>query len=119
MQAVVTEVEDADLAAIAAWFAAQTPPEPSEPEGDAARGATLFAERGCGACHQAAPPEGLTPPHLAAQHEAYLSKQLTDFRDGRRANDPDGVMRAQAAALTDAEIAALAAYLASSPRTPP
>ena len=116
MQAIVTEVEDSDLAAIAAWFASQPAPEPSAPDGDAEAGAVLFAAKGCGGCHRAAPPSGLTPPHIAAQHERYLAKQLADFRDGRRGNDPDGVMRAVASGLTDADIASLAAYLASTSR---
>ncbi len=116
MQAIVTEVEDSDLAAIAAWFASQPAPKPSEPEGDAVAGAKLFAAKGCGDCHRTEPPARLTPPHIAAQHERYLAKQLADFRDGRRDNDPDGVMRAIASGLSDTDIAALAAYLAATPR---
>lgn len=117
MQAVVTEVADEDLAAIADWFASQAapPPEP-EPEGDAAAGASLFEERGCASCHSGDAPDGLTPPHIAAQHEAYIAKQLTDFREGRRENDPLGVMREQASNLSDEEISALAAHLAATAR---
>ena len=115
MSAIVTEIAAGDIPAIAAWFAGQTPPEPDRPGGDADRGAALFAERGCADCHGpgAAPPGDMVAPHLFAQHERYLAKQLADFREGRRANDPGGVMRARAGALSDAEIAALAAYLAS------
>lgn len=124
MQAVVTEVAEADLPAVAKWFASQpAPPPAAETEGDAAAGAKIYAERGCADCHEAETlpeglnlPQGLTPPRLAAQHEGYLAKQLADFREGRRENDPGGVMRTRAAALTDADIAALAAFLASTPR---
>lgn len=117
MSAIVTEVAEADIPTIAAWFAHQDAPEPDAPEGDATAGARLYAELGCAACHGAAdPPEGLVPPRLFAQHERYLVKQLEDFREGRRGNDPGGVMRERAAGLDDAAIAALAAYLASTPR---
>ncbi len=115
MRDIVTELAPEDRQAVADWFAAQPAPSPAD-VADTAQGAALFATLGCGSCHGPTPPEGLTVPHVAAQHETYLSKQLTDFRDGRRDNDPDGVMRARAAGLTDADIVALAAYLAATPR---
>jgi cytochrome c553 len=118
MSAIVTEVAPEDYRAIAEWFAAQEPPEPDAPEGDAALGARLWTKNGCAGCHglDAEPPGGLVAPRLAAQHERYLAKQLADFRDGRRSNDPGGVMRERAAALDDAAIAAISAYLAGTPR---
>ncbi|MEO1467810.1 MAG: c-type cytochrome [Pseudomonadota bacterium] len=126
MRAIVTEVDPADFAAIADWFATQDPPEPDAPDGDAAEGARLWAAMDCAACHGAGPvlpedapadaPEGLVAPHLTAQHERYLVKQLTDFREGRRTNDPGGVMQARVATLDDAAIEALAAFLAAEPR---
>jgi cytochrome c553 len=55
---------------------------------------------------------------LAGQHAAYIEKQLRDWRNGTRANDAVGMMPAIARALTDQDIAALAAYLsATAPRT--
>ncbi|MDX1459626.1 MAG: cytochrome c [Xanthomonadales bacterium] len=65
----------------------------------------------CVACHGA---EGVSVnpmwPNLAGQKEAYLVKQMKDFRDGRR-NDP--VMAPMAKGLSDEDIANLAAYYAS------
>jgi cytochrome c553 len=117
MRSIMTEVAEEDYAAIAGWFASQESPEPEPAEGDADLGDTLWRERGCAACHIGeGAADGMTAPHLTAQHERYIKKQLTDFRDGERANDPDGVMRAQAADLNDEEIAALAAYLSSTAR---
>ena len=55
-------------------------------------------------------------PNLAGQSEAYLSKQLRDFRDGRRTND-GGVMQTQAAGLDAEDIRALAEYF--SKQAPP
>ncbi|RLA02986.1 MAG: cytochrome c4 [Gammaproteobacteria bacterium] len=65
----------------------------------------------CGACHG---PDGnsFNPvwPSLAGQNATYLAKQLTDFRDGKRT---DVQMAPMAAALTDADIADIAAYFSS------
>lgn len=76
---------------------------------DAAAGKAKAAT--CVACHG---PEGVSVnpmwPNLAGQKEAYLAKQMRDFRDGRR-NDP--VMGPMAKGLSDEDIANLAAYYAS------
>ncbi len=54
-----------------------------------------------------------TFPVIGGQHRDYLVKQLTEFRDGARANDPAGMMVGVAKNLTDKEIAAVAEYLSS------
>ena len=65
----------------------------------------------CGGCHG---PNGISVnplwPNLAAQHAAYLSKQLAAFRDGSRV---EPTMQAFVATLTDADIADIAAFFAS------
>lgn len=65
----------------------------------------------CAACHGA---EGVSQvpmyPNLAGQKEAYLAKQMKDFKAGTR---KDPVMGAMAAGLSDADIANLAAYYSS------
>ncbi|WP_371187304.1 cytochrome c [Thalassotalea maritima] len=65
----------------------------------------------CAACHGA---EGVSAvpmyPNLAGQKEAYIAKQLKDFKAGTR---KDPVMAPMAMPLTDADIANLAAYYAS------
>ena len=77
--------------------------------GDAAAGKAKSAV--CAACHG---PDGksMNPmwPHLAGQQEVYLAKQMKDFRDGKR---QDPTMAPMAAALSDEDIANLAAYYAS------
>jgi cytochrome c553 len=55
-------------------------------------------------------------PWLEAQHEDYLIKQLTDFREGNRTNDPEGAMRSIAAQLSDKDVSDLAAYIAAQDR---
>jgi cytochrome c553 len=65
----------------------------------------------CGACHGAAGISAVpTYPNLAGQKEAYLTKQLKDFKTGTR-NDP--TMKGMVASLTDTDMADLAAYYAS------
>ncbi|MCG8466171.1 MAG: cytochrome c [Xanthomonadales bacterium] len=65
----------------------------------------------CAGCHGA---NGISAspawPNLAGQKEAYLAKQLKDFKSGAR---KDPVMAGMAAALSDEDIANLAAYYAS------
>jgi len=69
----------------------------------------------CTGCHS---PRGLgnAPagyPRLGGQHAAYIEKQLEDFRAGNRTTDGEAMtMRAISRGLSDAEIKALAAYIA-------
>jgi cytochrome c553 len=51
-------------------------------------------------------------PRIAGQHAEYTTAQLVSFRSGERANDPNKMMRAVAAKLSDAEIKAVAEYIA-------
>jgi cytochrome c553 len=67
----------------------------------------------CASCHGAT--GGGMPiqyPRLAGQHAEYVEAQLKAFRVGERANDANRMMRAVAAKLTDAEIKAVADYVA-------
>lgn len=77
--------------------------------GDAAAGKAKSVV--CAACHGAA---GVSAnpmwPNLAGQHEQYLAKQIKAFRDGDR---KDPMMSPMAAALSDNDIANLAAYYSS------
>lgn len=77
--------------------------------GDAANGQTLSAT--CGGCHGA---DGNSPtamfPKLAGQHAKYLSKQLQDFKSGKR---PGPTMAGMAATLDDQGVADVAAWYAS------
>ncbi|WP_448549511.1 c-type cytochrome [Thalassotalea fusca] len=77
--------------------------------GDVAAGKAKAAT--CAACHGA---EGVSAvpmyPNLAGQKEAYIAKQLKDFKAGTR---KDPVMSAMAMPLSDEDIANLSAYYAS------
>lgn len=52
-------------------------------------------------------------PALSGQHTAYTEKQLRDFAAGRRSNDANSMMRDISARLSDEEITAVSAYIAS------
>ena len=65
----------------------------------------------CAACHGTAGISAVpTYPNLAGQKEAYLAKQLKDFKSGKR-NNP--TMKGMVASLSDADMDNLAAYYAS------
>ena len=52
-------------------------------------------------------------PRIAGQHMAYSHKQLQAFKSGERTNDVKGVMGAIAKRMNDAEMQAVAHYVAS------
>ena len=68
----------------------------------------------CAACHGVRG-QGLPSafPRLAGQHAAYVQTQLREFRSGARASDPRALMRSVAAKLSDAEMQAVAQYVAT------
>jgi cytochrome c553 len=77
--------------------------------GDAAAGKAKTGM--CAACHGAAGISAVPMyPNLAGQKEAYIAKQLKDFKAGKR---KDPVMAPMAMALSDEDIANIAAYYAS------
>ncbi len=70
---------------------------------------------GCVNCHgergRGKAPNVSAFPVIGGQHRDYLVKQLKEFRDGARSNDPAGMMTNIAKGLSDDEIQALAVYL--------
>lgn len=56
-------------------------------------------------------------PRIGEQKFTYLVSQLKKWRDGSRANDPMGQMRAVAERLTDEDILNVATYLTQAPQT--
>ncbi len=113
MVAIVSELAPEEIPVVVEWFSTQDPPAPS-PQGDTDAGRALF-DAGCGACHgDPGLIEGV--PHLTSQHARYLIKQMQDFRDGRRGPGPLEVDHGPLIPAGDADIEALAAYLAAEPR---
>jgi cytochrome c553 len=122
-----TELEKEDIPRVADWFSRQGPPWPKptiEGELDLARARRLAisgtdSAPGCLSCHSATSSyladRPIVAPRIAGQRDFYIAKQLKDFRDGRRGNDPDGIMRRIALRLDEAEISALAVFLSQNP----
>ena len=81
--------------------------------GDVAKGKAKAAV--CVACHGVDGKKALIPtyPNLAGQNEQYLVVSLKAYKNGERKAGQAAVMQGQAAALSDEDIANLAAYYSS------
>lgn len=79
-----------------------------------ARGAAERQLQACGNCHGRAG-RGIPPtfPSLAGQNARYVAEQLRLWRDGRRAGGVANVMRDIARRMSERDIEAAAAYVAS------
>lgn len=110
-----------DMRSVAAHYAAQKPKTMGAAKKDLVPlGQKLYrggnATTGVPACSGCHGPNGAgipaQYPRLAGQFAEYTVAQLKAFRTMERANDPNQMMRAVAARMTDQEIAAVAEYLA-------
>ena len=121
MTPMAANLSDDDIQSVAAYYAGQKLRPASAADKDlAALGQRIW--RGgiaasnvpaCGGCHG---PAGagipVQYPRLAGQFAEYIEAQLKGFKDGARANDPNGIMRGVAARMTEREIQAIAQYAA-------
>lgn len=114
--------EDAEAAA--SYYAALPRPQsPSAPAdaGMVARGENLAVngawDRNLPACFKCHAPGGVgVAPHfppLAGQHVGYTISQLQDWKAGKRTNDPLMLMKTVAEKVSDDDMRAVAAYLAT------
>jgi len=115
MQSPSEKLSDTDVEALAAYFASlpSSPPEDRTPRDAAlmARGQAISAARNCGVCHLPNYAGRAQMPRLTHQHEAFLFHTMTEYRDGNRVGI-DTQMNGAVQGLSDADIAALAHYLA-------
>lgn len=106
---------DRDIEDIAAYFASLPPgpPEDRRPRDPAliARGQALTGPRHCASCHLPGYTGRAQIPRIAAQREEFLTHTMIQYRDGQRSG-PDTQMNTAVVGLSDADIAALAHYLA-------
>ena len=126
MAAVLSDLSPDLMAKIAAWYAAQPPAAPAPP--DLSPQQRAWADdmvhhgkgvlHGCDSCHDARTWHGVAMPRLDGERAGYLARQLRNFRDGARTDDPHGLMRRIAAQLTPEQIDVVARYLASRARLP-
>ena len=121
MTGLLTNLNDQDLADIAAYYSSQKNSVGAADPAPVAQGEALFRggnlEKGMPACTGCHSPDGQGNaaagfPHLGGQHASYIEKQLTDFREGDRTNDGDSmIMRGIAAKMSNKDIKALASYI--------
>ena len=121
MTGMLAAFSDQDLADIAAYFSSQKGSVGAADPKLVERGRALFnggdLEKGMPACTGCHSPNGAGIalagfPHLGGQHAQYVTKQLTDFREGNRTNDGDAMtMRTIAGKLSNHDIEALASYI--------
>ncbi|MDG1208248.1 MAG: c-type cytochrome [Paracoccaceae bacterium] len=112
MVSIVSDMSDEDITEAAEWFASQPAPL-AETKIALGSGKRMFSEFGCADCHDEQVPDAVK---LTAQHKAYLTKQMVDFRDGRRANDLGGAMRSSMQGISNSDIEQIADYLAATQR---
>ena len=121
MTGLLANLNDQDLADIAAYYSSQKNSVGAADPALVAQGEALFRggnlEKGMPACTGCHSPDGQGNaaagfPHLGGQHARYIEKQLTDFREGDRTNDGDSmIMRGIAAKMSNKDIKALASYI--------
>ena len=121
MTGLLANLNDQDLADIAAYYSSQKGSVGAADPALVAQGEALFRggnlEKGMPACIGCHSPDGQGLaaagfPHLGGQHASYIEKQLTDFREGDRTNDGDSmILRGIAAKMSNKDIKALASYI--------
>ena len=121
MTGLLANLNDQDLADIAAYYSSQKGSVGAADPALVAQGEALFRggnlEKGMPACIGCHSPDGQGLaaagfPHLGGQHASYIENQLTDFREGDRTNDGDSmIMRGIAAKMSNKDIKALASYI--------
>jgi cytochrome c553 len=113
MSPAAAPLTDADLADLAAYYAA-LPPRPRRQAVDAGRaeeGRRLAALHHCTSCHRPDLDGQHHVPRLAGQDMDYLRRMLRAYRS-QTAGDLDGAMTAAAQPLSDAEIEHLVHFVA-------
>jgi len=120
MFGMVAALSDQDMKDLAAYFASQKMKAGTTPENVIERGEQLYrggdADRGIAACIACHGPRGSGTslggfPKISFQHANYLKTTLQEFRDGKRANDLNGMMQDIAKKLTDEDIEVLSQYV--------
>ncbi|MGE0079788.1 MAG: cytochrome c [Thiohalomonadaceae bacterium] len=121
MAPMAAPLSDQDVADLAAYFGSQKAsvgtanPELAQAGGKIYRGG--IAAKGVSACMACHGPSGsgnpaANFPSVSGQQALYVAKALRDFRSGARTTDPAGMMRNVAARMSDAEIDAVAEFVA-------
>lgn len=114
MKGMLDGMKDAEIVALAGFFAAQKPVAAATgTANDAtyARGQALAQRMLCGSCHLPDFSGREQIPRLAGQHETFLLQSMKEFRD-RPGPGRDTIMAASLYGLKDNDLADLAHFLA-------
>lgn len=116
MSPVAAGMSDADMKDLGEYFAREKPKAPAAPPPQATidAGKAAAQKMHCNQCHMPDFTGQQHIPRLASQHKEYLAAQLRGYKAQTRV-DLDGLMTESAQPLTEADIAAVSAYLASQP----
>jgi cytochrome c553 len=131
MTPIAKGLSEQQAAAVAGYYAVLKPSSAKPvrmPDSAAIRRGQLLANIGdekigvqsCANCH--GPGAGGQPPNipaLAGQHRGYLEASLAAWKNATRKTDASRQMNTIAKRLSDADIAAVSAYFAALPATPP
>jgi cytochrome c553 len=112
MSAAAATLERDDTLALAQYFSQKPWPNLAQPPAaDAVASQALRASNAvvCTSCHQESYKGEGTQPRLAGQRKDYLAQTMSDFREGRRGNNPGMSDLMQSISADD--ITALAEYL--------
>jgi len=113
MKPILSIVSEAEMAAIAGWIASQSTSTTSGTP--ASNGAALYQSKACFTCHGADAKTPIMPnyPKLAGQNQTYVVAQIKDIKSGARNNGQTAAMKALVSTVSDADMEAIASYLAS------
>lgn len=120
MGAMVAALDADVIQALAEHYAEQKVGDsPSVDAAQAAKGKIIYedgivgsAVPACSGCHGSDGTGDAKYPRVAGQHMAYIEKQLRAFKSGERANDLKGAMGAVAKRMSEAEMHAVAHFVA-------
>lgn len=122
MGVIIAAVDEAEFDGLARYYGKQKP-KPTSAKLDpklVAKGKPIFDDGleaagvpACSGCHNEDGSGGPKYPRLAGQHPAYVLRQLQRYKSGERANDQRELMREVAQRLTDDEMRAVAAFIAT------
>ena len=106
MAATVTSKQD--MLDISAYFASQKPMKADGKKVNKEAGEAKYKGRGCVSCHvltgSGGGPGNYLAPRVGGQHKAYLAKQLKDFKNNVRTNEPSTVMNKLMMFMSDKDI---------------
>ena len=120
MSPMAASLSDQDIADLSAFYASQKKKNGKAQPVMLDTGETIYRagdlEAGVAACTACHGPHGrgnpaANYPLLSGQHAAYIETQLNNFRENKRTNDVNQVMRSVVNRMTDEEIKAVSNYI--------